>query len=397
MFLKQFNHTRYNFTFDFFQKNKINPFFESIVNNTNNSKVLNENFISAKTIGNVLHEVKLIPAYFDISLPDLPSGYKHIKFHRIDDYMVNLERHDDVEAYLKSIMSSKHRKHLRTKKRRLESCFHITYKFYHGNISKEKYKLLFDELKILIDRRFEQRGDLFFLTDQWTSLKDNTYKLILDKKASFFVIYDGEKPISINLSYHFENIMQSFISSYDIDYSKFEIGKIATFKKIEWCTENNIQIFDLMWGELPHKILWSNDIRQYEHHIIYKNNHFLKTPFVKLLITLYHLKDYLKQRRIIKSLLKLKKSFKNTIQSKRKTKELVFKLETIEKMPISETINEIDINSEPYAILRKQVYDFQYLNFDISDNVSVYKINNLVNSYIIKGFKSQAKILVSDK
>ncbi len=151
-----------------------------------------------------------------------------------------------------------------------------------------------------------------------------------------------------------------------------------------------------MWGELPHKILWCNDIRQLEHHFIYKNNHLLKTPYVRLLIRLYHLKDALKQRKITKSLLKLRKLFKNNIQSIPKKKASVFKLESIENMPLSETITKININSEPYAFIRKPVYDFQYLNFDRTDNVSVYKINNLVNSYIIKGVKSQIKILVHD-
>ena len=396
MFLKQFSRKRYNFTFDFFQENKINPFFESLINNTNKSKVVNENFITEKTIENVLHEINFIPAYFDISLPDLPSGYKLIKFHRLDDFLANLKGQKDAEDYMKSVMSPKRRWQLRTKKRRLESCFHITYNLYHGNISKEEYKFLFNELKTLIKRRFVQRGDLFFLDNQWAFLNEHTYKLILEKKASFFVIYDGEKPISICLNYHFENIMQSFISSYDIDYSKFGIGQIATIKKIDWCFKNNIKIFDLMWGEVPHKILWCNDIRSYEHHIIYKNNHILKTPYVRILIIVYHAKDYLKQRKITKSLLKLRKSFKNNIQSKPKKKESDFKFEAIENMPLGETITKISINREPYAFLRKTVYDFQYLNFDITDNVRVYKINNLVNSYIIKGAKSQIKILAHD-
>ena len=396
MFLKHFKRIQYNFTFDFFQKNKINPFFESFVNNTNKKEVLNDNFIPTSTIANALYEIKFIPPYFDVKLPVLHSSRKHVKIHRIDDYMVNLERHDDAEAYLKSVVSSKHRKQLRTRKHRLETCFHIKYNFYYGNISKKRYKFLFNELKTLIDRRFEQRGNLFFLDDQWAFLKEYIYQLIIEKKASFFVIYDGEKPISISLSYHFEGIVQSLISSYDIDYSKFGIGQIATFKKIDWGFKNNIKIFDLMWGELPHKILWCNDIRQYEHHFIYKNNHILKTPYVRLLIKLYHVKDTLKQRKITKSILKLRKSIKNNIQSIPKKKASVFKLEAIENMPLIETITKININSEPYAFIRKPVYDFQYLNFDISDNVSVFKINNIENSYIIKGVKSQIKILVNN-
>jgi len=292
-------------------------------------------------------------------------------------------------------MGSKSRSQLRRRINRLEACFKIKYTFYFGEISKEKYDFLFNKLELLIERRFRQRGDIYSLKSKWESIKENSYELILEKKASLFVIYDGEKPIDICLSYHFQNVMHHLIRSYDIDYSKFWIGQVDILKQIEWCFVKGIKIFDLMWGELIYKTRWCNVISEYEHYFIYKNNHRLKKPFVRLMIKLYKINDFLKQKNIHQFPYKLRVAFSKKNQSMHTEKEYAFKIVNIVKMPLNDIIVKIDINSEEYAFLRKPTYDFQYLNFEASDTISVFKMNNECNSYIIKGKKREQKILVS--
>ncbi len=283
MFLSPIKHVKYNFTFDLFQKRLISPFYESLINLTNKKEVLNKGYKTTHVKSKAIHEVKFIPSFISLNSNILDSHYKVYKYKRIENFKIDLEGCSILDEYLKNVMTPKQRKQIRAKNRRLETCFNISCRSYFGEISETTYKLLFSELKSLIERRFEQRGDKFFLEDKWDYLIEETYELILSKKASFFVIYNKENPISIGLNYHFQNIVQSYISSYDIDYSKFGLGHIAIFKKLEWCFANNFKILDMMWGKVPHKVLWSNSITKYDHHLIYKNNQFFIKPMYNYL------------------------------------------------------------------------------------------------------------------
>jgi hypothetical protein len=395
MFSNPIKHIKYNFTFDLFQKRSINPFYESLVNLTNNKEVLNKCNKTTGLKSFAIHEVKFIPSFFSLSLNILDTHYKIFKYKRIDNFKIDLDGFLNSNEYLKNVMTSKQRKQLKSKTRRLETCFKISYRFYFGEISETDYKLLFGELKNLIERRFNQRGDKFFLEDNWNYLIEETYDLIIGKKASFSVIYNKEKPISISLNYHFQNITQSYISSYDIDYSKFGLGHIALLKKLEWCFANNIKILDLMWGKVSHKVLWSNSITKYEHHLIYKNNQILKTAYVQLVITLYKIKDSTVLRNILKSYQKIKRSFTHSLNKSSTKKNMGYEIASSLQKPLKDKITKINIHTNEYAFLRKPVYDFQYLNSETSDTVQAFKENSENNSYLIQGLNSHIKVLVN--
>jgi hypothetical protein len=388
-------YSKYNFCFDFFQKQHIKPFYNKLFNYSNNEEIINQNFKYEDAIGNEIHEMKFIPSYFRIETPLLSPKYKFITYKRVENFRINLDGFNNAEDYLISQMGSKSRSQLRRRIHRLEACFNINYIFYYGHISTQKYDFLFKELKLLIERRFNQRGDSFSLKDKWNFIKENSYQLILEKKASLFVIYDENKPIDICLSYHFQNITQNLIRSYDIDYSKYWVGQIDIWKQIDWCLLNNFKIFDLMWGKLDYKVRWCNEISLFEHHFIFKNNNPIKLLFVKIMINLYKISDYVKQKYFFKWLIKTKLNFTLNPKSQIEKKESVITLETISKMPLNDDITSININNASYKFLRKTVYDFQYLNFENTANINVFKINNEVDSYIVQGAKSQIKVLIN--
>ncbi|MGK0254561.1 MAG: hypothetical protein ACI9OE_002063 [Mariniflexile sp.] len=388
-------YSKYNFCFDFFQKQHIKPFYNKLFNYSNNEEIINQNFKYEDAIGNEIHEMKFIPSYFRLETPLLSPKYKFITYNRVENFRINLDGFNNSEDYLISQMGSKSRSQLRRRIHRLEACFNINYVFYYGDISKQKYDFLFKELKLLIERRFNQRGDSYSLKDKWNFIKENSYQLILQKKASLFVIYDENKPIDICLSYHFQNITQHLIRSYDIDYSKYWVGQIDIWKQIDWCLLNNFKIFDLMWGKLDYKVRWCNEISLFEHHFIFKNNNPLKLLFVKMMINLYSISDYVKQKCFFKWLIKTKLNFTLNPKSQIEKKESVITLETISKMPLNDDITSININNASYKFLRKTVYDFQYLNFENTANINVFKINIEVDSYIVQGAKSQIKVLIN--
>jgi len=387
-------HSKYIFSFDFFQKQHINSFYDKLFNYTNHEEIINQNFKSEDAIGNIIHEIKFIPSYFRLETPLLSPKYKIIKFQRVKNFRINLDGFSNAEDYLESRMGPKSRSQLRRRINRLETCFNIKHVFYYGDITKDEYDFLFNELESLIERRFNQRGDIYSLKNKWDFIKEDAYQLILEKKASLFVIYDENKPIDICLSYHFQNIMQHLIRSYDIDYSKYWVGQIDIFKQIDWCISNNFKIFDLMWGELVYKTRWSNEISIFEHHFIFKNNNPIKLLFVKTMINLYKISDNVKQKSIYKWIIKAKSNFIQKEKGKLEKKDSVIKFEPISKMPLIDTITAININKASYKFLRKTVYDFQYIHFENTANIKVFKINEDVNSYIIQGAKDQIKVLI---
>ena len=75
----------------------------------------------------------------------------------------------------------------------LEACFSISYKLYHGELEKEVYYDVFDALRNMIKKRFQERKETHKEMWRWEALKQNTYQQILNKQASLFVIYDGTK------------------------------------------------------------------------------------------------------------------------------------------------------------------------------------------------------------
>ena len=62
------------------------------------------------------------------------------------------------------------------------------------------------------------------------------------------------------------------------------------------------------------------------------------------------------------------------------------------EIPLEENKTIIDINTEEYAFLRKPVYDFQYINFESSSSITVYKLENNNDSYVIVGIKKKQKV-----
>ena len=51
--------------------------------------------------------------------------------------------------------------------------------------------------------------------------RDVALPMILEKKASLFVVYEDSNPIALRLNYFSENTLFHAITTFDIDYSKF--------------------------------------------------------------------------------------------------------------------------------------------------------------------------------
>ncbi|MCK0191551.1 GNAT family N-acetyltransferase [Arenibacter sp. F20364] len=385
-----------NFSFEFFERNSVYPFYQSVYNRTNDSKLVNK---STENVGRYLNDiciVQYIPPYFELEVDKENSPFDLLKIYAIPGFRADLETFVNVEEFMKSQLKKGVIKTIKSRLRRLENCFDITYEMYCGSITKEKYNFLFDELELMINRRFSQRNEAHSALRKWTFYKENAYQLILDKRATFFLVSDGEKPIVIGLNFLYENIFDSAITSYDIDYAKFGLGNLAVLKKMEWCFNNGYSKFDMRWGDLAYKRMWCNTIEQYECHVLYNKKNIIKRVMANMVAVVIKFKIYLREKNILPIMPKIRSIFKkNTEKRSASSKSGASKIELVdlvENVPFKDHLV-VDTSTDEYSFLRKIKYDFQYTNSEHSNTLNVYKILDRENSYIIAG-KNKAQQII---
>lgn len=224
--------------------------------------------------------IKNIPKYLDVSLLT-KNNFRIKKYSSIKGYAICLDNYLDTKGYLQYQFNSKSRKKITKPIRRLEMSFDITYRRFIGDIRKDECSYLMDSLKKMIIKRFKERNQKNDALKHWSWIQNNIYPLIKAKKASLYVIYHKEKPLSISLGYHYGSIYFSYITSYDINYYRFGLGNIMIYKKIELCFENNYRFLEMGWGDLDYKRRWSNHIHNLNHYVIFPKNSFL-APLIAL-------------------------------------------------------------------------------------------------------------------
>ena len=388
-----------HFNFDFFENRKLPSFFINISNTLNKNSIASSDFIKIPiSEKNKLYRVYNIPPYFSLLLDY--KKYRKIELPEIDKgLLVNLDTFSKMEDYINQQFSSRKRKQIRSAIRRLETCFNVSYEFFYGEIGKAKYDSLLVYAKEFITRRFNQINKKHYQLSHWDLIKDNTFKLVREKKASIFVIYDNDRPINICINYHFDKTTCNVFASYDIDYAKFSLGSIDLYKQLEWNINNDFIIFDMAIGELNYKLKWCNNHYDLNHNIIIIKKSLISNLLGALTYIYLRLKFYLYRfhyknpnNKLTSFLNKSLKEREIGIVNENDFKDYVIKLNPIENFNFDENnVSKIDIESDDYTFLRKPVYDFLHSSISSKNQVSVYK-TDIKERYIIKGEKSNQEI-----
>ena len=336
-----------------------------------------------------IYSHRLIPEYFKLHLRDPSFKSKMIPQYNWG-YSILLNTSDSIEAYLNRQFNSKKRNILTRYVRRLETCFNINYKMFHGDISKADYDLIMQSLHDMITCRFEERNELHKNLHEWNYLVAHTYTEIISKNASLFVIYNKEEPIEISLNYHFDKVLFSYISSYNIDYSKFGLGHVEIYKQIEWCANNEYKLFEMGVGGMDYKRRWSNNIYRYNHYVIYKRGAVKSKYKAQLIVMKIQLKEYLKSKGLNEIYPKINRYFAKKHDKKSNI--------TLSEIKVNSDINitnykEIQIYTiNKYSFLKKHINDFLYTTTGHINDINIYK-HNKENSFLIKGVKSHQKVM----
>ncbi|MEE9361061.1 MAG: hypothetical protein V3U92_00520 [Cellulophaga sp.] len=143
--MKIFNTSSHPFIVDFFHKDSLYPFYKNTFNK-------NENQLQTDT--NSIYIIHDIPPYVDLTLNTKETSFTSYKIKKDNGYLADITSYSNLEEYLKKQFSSKSRSKLRRIKNRLEICFNISYKVYHGDISSREFNFLFSSLHAMIKRRF---------------------------------------------------------------------------------------------------------------------------------------------------------------------------------------------------------------------------------------------------
>ncbi|MEE9361063.1 MAG: GNAT family N-acetyltransferase [Cellulophaga sp.] len=335
----------------------------------------------------VFYAITNVPEYIHIKYKD---SYSIKKFSCNKGYSICLNDSSDVNTYLKEHFQNKG-KPIKKSLKRLEACFDITYKMFYGEITKKECDSLLHLLKEMIAKRFQQRQEKSSTIAQLDLIITTANDLINTKKASLFVIYHESKPIEIAFNYHYDKILFAFISSYDLDYSKFSLGNIEIYKQVDWCIQNKYDYFDMGWGNLEYKRRWSNNIYTYKHYYVYPEKS-ISGYFIALLkgCKTILIAYYLASKNINVFYNKLKK-----IGSKKETvlnDSFNYKIDPIEKGVFIENQNCMDLSTKNNQRFKELINNFLYSSQENHNNVKLFLFET--NKYVIQGINSFQKITI---
>ncbi|TGV03937.1 GNAT family N-acetyltransferase [Flavivirga rizhaonensis] len=393
-------HTQLSFFLDiFFKENRFpffyieitNSFFNKVIYKVNPDKKFNLNFD--------VYSIRDVPNYL---VPKYIKN-KHLKCLTaplFQGYLINLMPFKNIEDYFDNKLGKPRKSQLKRYKKRLDLCITPEYKIFYGKISKNEYDHIFKELVLITERRFAQKKELNFELPYLELYQSMMYPLVLDKKASIFVIYHENKPINITLNFIDDVTIYHWNSCYDIDYQMFNLGHINMVNHLEWAFKNGFKLFDMGRGDFLHKRKYVNESYMYNEHIIYNS----KSSYSSIIAHLKILK--LKTRYTVIQFLKkfnlhlwygyyAKYKYK-IIESKnvKPVSNMVTIDNDIYEIPKLENLVLIDINDSEYAFLIKSLNYFLHKNQEFFKNVNIYMDKENEQTYYFSGIKKNQKIII---
>lgn len=339
------------------------------------------------TLNNKAVVIYDVPTYFEVDTTQLGNKIKLLKSKQYPGYLIETGKYKSLKDYMLENFSKNSRNKNNKFKRRLEDSFNIRYQMFIGEMSKSEYDFIFKSFKELLEKRFsDKQVTNNNLEDQeWSFYYEVAYPLILEKKASLFVIYDNEKPIGVTLCYFSEDILFDAITVFDIDYFKFHLGAVTIMKLIEWCIDNDIKILDFSKGYFEYKTRWCTKQYDFEYHIYYDSKSEKSKLLARSIKRLYDIKQQLREKNINDRLHKLTYKLKNKADVK--TERVAYKFEETVLNETEQNLKPINFELPENKNLKLMVFEYLYLYLENYNNIQLFKINNETNSYLIKGIQ----------
>jgi len=390
IWVKHFSYGQDEFMFSFipFLKFIKHPFFNIFTNiGHKNTKGITYSITSSEKLPlkNKLLLIYDIHTFFQSQQNSNSNSLRLKKIIQYPGFLCELENYPSASAYMKSVLSKKsnYRFHLYQKK--LEHSFEIEYKMYFGSISKETYAFLFKCFHQLLVKRFHAKEETNnnLHPKEWNFFSEVTYLMLIEKKASLFVIYTNKVPIAITLLHFSDNIAFDTIRVFDIAYSSFRLGTISTMKQIEWCYEQQIKYLDFSKGDYEYKERWATQKYNFEYHVLYDSKSFQATSLAFLITGYYNLKQVFRKYKLHT----LFHQFTFFLGNKKKKMNIAKKIE-IYNSPSQDNLNDyaqIAIPEVKNQQLIKVIFDFLFTKSEKFRDIHLFKSIHQPDLFYIKG------------
>jgi len=312
------------------------------------------------------------------------NGFGHFSIRQYPGYSIHLKSFNSLEDYMHQTFQKSSRYKLRKYKRRLEQCFDISFKSVGSDISKEEYDSLFERFRILLEKRFYEKKTHNNNLDksEWDFYKDVALPLIKEKKATLFVLYNRDVPISITLGYLSDKRIFDAITVFDTDYAKFHLGSIKIMYLINWAITNKWDVLDFSKGHFDYKTRWSNKKYDFHYHILYDKNSFASHLTAQIIKSYFGIKQYLRERKINEQLNKFTFMLKGKKIGHYKYEFSDWKEDDSYKKRL-----QLNPNNMEYRFLKRMCFDFLYLFQEKEEHLELFSTNEM-NIYLIKGLSS---------
>ncbi|WP_053992531.1 GNAT family N-acetyltransferase [Mangrovimonas sp. TPBH4] len=395
---KYFNENRDVVKFDFipnvkFFKGNWKPFYINVGKNLTKGVCYNLNY-EAKDYKNKVFLVYDIPEYFNVpSLDQSQTDLRCKTIYQYDGFLLDFKDYSTPQEYIKSRISSKNIRGYKSRKRRLEDCFNISYKFHNSDLDRTSFEVLFEQFHGLLTKRFADKQFNYhhLQSNKWEFYREYVFEMLQREQATLFVIYNGNSPIAITLNINSDTIVFVSITVFDTDYYKFNIGKISIIKIIEWCFEHNMKIADFSKGYFDFKEEWGNVQYHFDYHILYDSKSLFARTVAWKLSLFFKFKQYLRQKNVNifyrRFLFQLKSRRDRLYNTK-------IKIENIDDFQLDQTFTTVDLDDYKSDYYRKYVYSFLFANPEPIENIKVYKkING--DTLVINGAEKSQRIILN--
>ncbi|UJH67003.1 GNAT family N-acetyltransferase [Allomuricauda sp. SCSIO 65647] len=389
---------RLHFGADLLEKNRLPFFYDRIYDAETDQELFQtkENITSFSP--KAVFQIDDVPGYLNTSLRIDIAKLRKKEVKTYEGSLINLAKFKNLEDYMAKVVSAKRRATLRRCENRLKLCIKPTYKMYFGLIDKNEYEKIFDSCHEMLLRRHQQKKTYWEELEFWQERHDSLYQLIVQKRACIFVIYHGKKPIAIYVNSIYKHILDIDVIAYDIDYSKFKLGFISLIRVIQWAFENKLRLVDMSKGDFYYKERFRTGTYIFKKQLLYNSDNLIISfkahlTLLKLKLT-YVLLPVFKKLKINKLHQKYVRNKKESLFENIDAHNTKFKIEKSKKVSSSQSLTEINVDDREYDFLKEQFYDFLFLNFEVSENVSVYRSNKNEFDYYFVGKETTQKLTV---
>jgi hypothetical protein len=334
-----------------------------------------------------------VPTYIENKAHEINGRLKITKLDQYPGFFIDLDNFLDVDDYLKKHFKKSSRYKLKKYKKRLETCFDISYEVFWGSVKKETYDALFGQFRVLLEKRFAEKRVYNNNLDpkEWNFYREVAYPLIHEKKAALFVVFEKECPIAVTLLYFNGDAVIDAITVFDPDYSKFHLGSCSVMQLIQWCIEKGYKKLDFSKGYFDYKTRWSTHKYQFEYHILYNPKSALSTGLANLAALFFRLKGYLRRKNVnwhVHKATYLLKNFKISNEPNRQNALML-----TDSLEDSTNLDWTPVSLElAKDVVRKRGFDFLYLTGEKLKDILLFQANS-GKIFMIKG-KNHKKYLV---